>query len=323
MRTIIFHGGGFGDFFVCFKALFAIKQLYPQDRLIAYHAGIERAFMQKVGFIDELIDLNEVSLEQVRAIKPDVFITAQRSGAFFRRLKKLGFKKIVVQPHFVSVTSRAFTTPMPYFRGKKYMADIHLKLVRAINPKHYDANIGKIDFSRMGDFLPRDESLVRPFLQSVNFPYKKLIAINAFSNFKESLGLNFFPKDWIRIAFELARMHPEFLFVLVNFKRNVVQFNINETQNVVFTNSDSIAFLTSLSAHYDYLITIDTGAVHLCSVLQVPCFVLTEKVAKYRFCDVAGGGGTPFVVAPGWQKDYQRVLNAFIAGASKKLGELA
>ena len=192
MGKIIFHGGGFGDFFVCFKALFAIKQLYPQHKLIAYHSGIEPAFMQKVGFIDELISQNDKNLTQIRALEPDIFISAQRSGKFFKELVRLKFKKIIVQPHFISITRRAFTTPLPYFRGKMYMADINLKLVRAIDAKHYDTNIAQVDFAKMKDFLPKDESLTKPFFESIKFAYKKVIGINAFSNNKEGIGLTFF-----------------------------------------------------------------------------------------------------------------------------------
>ncbi len=197
MGKIIFHGSGFGDFFVCFKALFAIKQLYPQHQLIAYHSGIEPAFIQKVGFIDKLISQNDKNLTQIRALEPDIFISAQRSGKFFKELERLNFKKIIVQPHFISITRRAFTTPLPYFRGKMYMADINLKLVRAIDAKHYDANIAQVDFAKMKDFLPKDESLTKPFFESIKFAYKKVIGINAFSNNKEGIGFNFFPKHWL------------------------------------------------------------------------------------------------------------------------------
>ena len=288
MRKIIFHGGGFGDFFLCFKALYAIKQLYPKDKLIVYHSGIERAFMQKVGFIDELLDPNEVSLEQLRAMEPDIFISSQRGGKFFKKLEQLKFKKIVVQPHFISFTHRAFTTPFPYFRGKMYMAEVNLKLVRAIDTKHYDANIAKIDFGKVKDFLPKDENLSDIFFKSVNFPYKKIIGINAFSGYSEEIvACNFFVKTWIKMAFELGKTYPEFLFVLLNFKQNPIQFQLNESQNVrTFTNSDSIASLTSMSLSLDYLISVDTGNVHLCKLLQVPSLIFIDTIAGYRY----GGG---------------------------------
>lgn len=33
MKNIVFHADGFGDAFVCFKALYAIKELYPEYQL--------------------------------------------------------------------------------------------------------------------------------------------------------------------------------------------------------------------------------------------------------------------------------------------------
>ncbi|HDZ5066215.1 TPA: hypothetical protein RTH03_001479 [Campylobacter jejuni] len=33
MKNIVFHANGFGDLLVCFKALYATKQLYPEYKL--------------------------------------------------------------------------------------------------------------------------------------------------------------------------------------------------------------------------------------------------------------------------------------------------
>ena len=143
----------------------------------------------------------------------------------------------------------------------------------------------------MKDFLPKDESLTKPFFESIKFAYKKVIGINAFSNNKEGIGFNFFPKHWLSLAYELALAYPEFLFVVLNFQKNAVQFRADELKNLrVFVNNDSIASLVSLSSRLDYLISIDTGNVHLCNVFQVPNFVFVDRVARYRF---GGGGGTP------------------------------
>ncbi|MGX3011973.1 glycosyltransferase family 9 protein [Helicobacter sp. 23-1044] len=288
MAKIIFQGGGFGDFLCCFKALYAIKCLFPNDELLIYHSGIPLDFMQKVGFIDGVIDSNEVSIERLRAMNPDIFITNHRSGKFFREILKLNFRRIIAHPHWISFTSRKIETPFPYFRAKKYMADIVLKLVRVINPKHYDKNFAKIDFGKMRDFLPQDSRLTTPFFQSIDFPYKKIIGINAFSNHKESVGVNFYYKDWYYLAVNLARSYPQFLFVLLNFSHNPLQFNnIANLPNLkIFVNDANIASLVSISMSLDYLISIDTGNVHLCNILQIPTLVFIDKAAQYRF----GGG---------------------------------
>lgn len=279
--------GGFGDLLCCFKALYAIKSLYPQDKLIVYNDK-NLDFLRQVGFIDEVIDSSTTDLKALCEMKPDIFITTLRKSAFLKELKKLDFKKIITHPHFISVTSRAFTTPLPYSRGKKYMSEINLTLARAINKKHYDANIAKIDFSKMKDFMPKDTSLSEPFLKTVNFAYKKIIGINAFSSFKQGLGFNFFLNDWLFIAFELGRIFPEFLFIMLNFQKNAIQFNVNETQNVrFFVNNDSWASLVSMSLNFDYFISIDTSNVHLCNILQVPSFVFIDEGMRYRM----GGGG--------------------------------
>ncbi|MBK1971797.1 hypothetical protein [Campylobacter sp. TTU_617] len=39
MRKIVFHCSGFGDTLVCFKALYAIKELYPKDKLIVLYCN--------------------------------------------------------------------------------------------------------------------------------------------------------------------------------------------------------------------------------------------------------------------------------------------
>ena len=290
MRKIVFQGDGFGDFFVCFKALYALKQLYPNDKIIAYHSGMPLDFVGKLGFVDEVVDSSNVTLEQLRQINPDIFIATARSSKFFKQLQALQFKKVIVQPHFISVTRPYFTTPIPYFRGKMHTAHIHLKLVRSINKKYYDSNIATIDFSKIKDFLPKDDSLVEPFLQSIPFPYTKIVGINAFSNYSEHTGTNLFTKDWIKLAFELARAYPQFLFVLLNFQSNPLQFHISKPPHnlKVFINNANIASLVSISLALDYFITIDTGNLHLCDILRIPTLGLTRPITAYRM----GGGAT-------------------------------
>ena len=293
MRKIIFHGygctGGLGDALVDLKVLYALKSLYPQDEILYYYPHTALNFFSKIGFIDTIINSNETSFEQLLPMKPDILISTRRKGSFFRHLKKLGFKKVIVLPHFVSFTSKNLICPAPFFRGKKHFSDIHLKLVRAIDAKHYDANIDKIDFGKVKDFLPKDENLSDIFFKSVNFAYKKVIGINAFSGYSEEIvACNFFVKTWIKMAFELGRTYPEFLFVLLNFKQNPIQFKLNESQNVrVFVNDEDLASLVSISSKFDFFITQVTGNSHLCDILQIPSLILINKDgATYRM----GGG---------------------------------
>ncbi|ELZ6391313.1 hypothetical protein ABNO76_03330 [Campylobacter coli] len=48
MKNIVFHSDGFGDLLVCFKALYAIKQLYPEYKLFLLTNGLmESDFLEK------------------------------------------------------------------------------------------------------------------------------------------------------------------------------------------------------------------------------------------------------------------------------------
>ena len=325
MAKIIFHdnGYGLGDVLMCFKSLYAIKQLYPQYKLVFYYhwGSMQDDFMKKLGLVDETIDARHTNLEELCAMKPEIFITTHRKGSFFKYLKRLNFKKIIAQPHFISLISRAFTTPLPHFKSSQYISDIYLQLVRMINTKHYDENIHKIDFSKIKELLPKEMALNEAFFKKVDFAYKKVIAINAFSNSKEYHGFNFFTKDWVNLAFELGRVYPEFLFILLNFQKNPIQFNINQTQNVrVFINNDSIASLVGMTLNLDYLISIDTANVHLCNLLQVPNLVFIDKKSASKW-----GGGillNTFTANFGWQKNYQKTLKAFTQEVKQRLNLL-
>ena len=330
MAKIVFQGygctGGLGDALIDLKVLYAIKQLYPNDELVYYYPETALPLFSKIAFIDTIINSCQISIEKIRELNPDVIIFTRRKGSFFRYLKTLHFKKVIVLPHFVSFVSKGLITPFPFFRGKKHFSDIHLKLVRAINPKHYDANIDKIDFSKVKDFLPTNETLSQAFFQSVNFAYKKVVAINAFSGYSESVAAtNFFIKDWVNLAYELGKIYPEFLFVLLNFKQNLIQLHINETPNVrVFVNDDDLASLVSISSKFDFFITQVTGNSHLCDILQIPSLILVRKDgATYR---MRGGLNKAacelFIVKAGWQKNYPQVLKTFTQKAKEKLENL-
>lgn len=329
MARIVFQGYGMnfglGDALVDLKVLYAIKQLYPNDELVYYYPQTALPLFSKIAFIDTIIDSRTTSLDEIRAMNPDIFITIRRKGSFFRYLKTLRFKKAIVLPHFESFFSRTLTTPFPFFRRKMHWSDIALTLVRTINPKHYDANINKINFNKVKDFLPKNTALSDEFLQSVKFPYKKIIGINPFAQWSEQgTAMNFFTSSWLNLSFELAQLYPEFLFILMNFEKNRIQFHIQESQNLrVFVNNDDLVSLVDISSKLDLLMTPVTGNMHLCDVLQKPILALIIEKDTYR---ALGGGGSYkreqpneiISVKAGWQKEYQKVLHDFTQKAKLK-----
>lgn len=204
------------------------------------------------------------------------------------------------------------------------MSEIVLRLVRAIDTKHFDKNLKKIDFSRVKNLLPYDTKLSDEFFSKIDAKYEKIVGINAFSNCSEGGGYNFFIKDWINLGRILALQYPNFLFLLLNFEKNPIQYKIEENTNLkVFVNNTSIASLLSISKKLDFLISVDTGNVHICDILQIPSLVLISKIVAYRFSGGSYGSSCDkLVLKPTWQKEYKKIWEIFLHKARRNLNLL-
>lgn len=309
MRRIVFHQNGFGDLLVCFKALYAIKCLYPNDKLILAQNGFsDESFLKNIPFIDEIYT-GEVD-KDFEKLKSDIFITNIRNLHFFKILRNLKLKRIIAQPHFLSLPY--FDTPLPYRRAKLHMSEIALKLVRTIDKKHYDRNFAKINFKEVKNLLPSDDTLSTEFFNQ-NKQFSKIIALNIFGNQTENIGFNPLPRAWLNLGQNLAKEHPEILFVLVNFTHNSLQFNLKEQENLkVFINNDSIASLVAFCKRLNGLISVDTGIVHLCDILQIPNLIFIPKLTFYRFSGGSYGGWCEkFALEKGYQKNYAKIMQIF------------
>ncbi|EAH5199731.1 hypothetical protein OUP81_000726 [Campylobacter upsaliensis] len=314
MRRIVFHQNGFGDLLVCFKALYAIKCLYPKDKLILAQKGFsDESFLQNIPFIDEIYTGGGKDFEN---LKSDIFITNIRSSHFFKTLHKFQFKRIIAQPHLLSLLYH-FDTPLPYRRTKLHMSEIALKLVRVIDKKHYDTNFSKINFKEVRNLLPSDTILSDEFFKQ-NTKFSKIIALNIFGNQTENIGFNPLPRTWLNLSQNLAKEHPEILFVLVNFTHNTLQFNLREQANLkVFINNNSIASLVAFCKKLDGLISVDTGIVHLCDILQIPSLIFIPKHTFYRFSGGSYGGVCDkFGQENGYQKNYAKIMQSFYEKAN-------
>lgn len=323
---IVFHAGGFGDLLVCFKAIYALKMLYPHYKLILLHNGIalsDKEFLKNISFIDEVVYANPTS-QELKKLNPLCFISTHRSSAFFKELKKIPLRMVVVYPHTYSVFRTNFLTPL-FFRRKKHMSECVLQLVRKLNKKHFDNNFSKINFTKVKESLPNDDSLLKSFFKDLK-QYEKIIALNAFSSNSESVGFNFFTRDWLRMAFELAKEYPQFCFILLNFEKNPIQFKLtNPPSNLkVFVNDNKLSSLVAITKKLDFLISIDTGNVHLADILQIPSFVfIRKKIVSYRFCGGSYGGEyDQMAINTGWQKEYQKTYTHFMLKIKEKLTQI-
>ncbi|SUW83992.1 hypothetical protein [Campylobacter helveticus] len=197
------------------------------------------------------------------------------------------------------------------------MSEIALKLVRAIDKKHYDMNFSKINFKEVKNLLPSDDTLSEKFFNQ-NKQFSKIIAVNVFGNQTENIGFNPLPRTWLNLSEDLAKQYPEILFVLVNFTHNTLQFNLREQANLkVFINNNSIASLVAFCKKLDGLISVDTGIVHLCDILQIPSLIFIPKHTFYRFSGGSYGGMCDkFSQENGYQKNYAKIMQNFYKKAN-------
>ncbi|WP_297193252.1 hypothetical protein [uncultured Campylobacter sp.] len=94
MKNIVFHAGGFGDLFVCFKALYSTKCLYPDYKLILFINNFQdKDFLKNISFLDEVFFFNDFFAD-LKKLNPDIFISVRRSSTFFKELKRLNLKKL-------------------------------------------------------------------------------------------------------------------------------------------------------------------------------------------------------------------------------------
>lgn len=324
MRNIVFHqAGALGDLFVCFKALYALKMLFKDDKLILFTKGYDKEFLRGLSFIDECYFYED--FEELKKLKADIFISEQPSNRFAKYLKKFKIKKIILHPSFVSFFSFKLTCPFPYLKFRYRVSDRLLKLVYLVDKKHFRKNIKNVDFSKLKNCLPLDEVQSLEFFAELK-GFKKIVGINAFSFTCERKGDNFSHRQWFELAEKLSKRYKNFCFVLLNYKYNCLQYNINQSENLkVFVNNGGIASLTSFQKRLDYLISIDTSNVHLCDILQVPSFVFMPLRAYKAYQNATYGGGLlyhSFVVPIAWQIFYKYFMTKFEKELNKKLSIL-
>lgn len=96
-----------------------------------------------------------------------------------------------------------------------------------------------------------------------------------------------------------------------------------------FVNDESIASLFYFSSKLDYLISVDTGQVHICDILQVPSLVFIHEIVANRFGNSSyanvGGGALlydKFVLQDCWQKEYRKTYANFCKKAFAAIDKL-
>ena len=319
-----------GDTILSIRALYALKKLYPDSKVVLFANKNSANLFRNMEFIDEIVKVNDIGTsdglpEALNTAHLDLLILTRRTSERIRIAKRSNAKKIITRLHAHTLFSPRFTCPL-FFRSRNHHESWQcLNLVRMIDKKHFDENIDKIDFR--GARLKTSEENRRNvdlFFERIEARrYRKIVGLNSFTGHLNTE--NFRLEDWIGLAEKLAREFPEVLFVFSNFAGNPVQFGDFSAPNIrVFVNDSDLLNLVEFLGRLDLLISVDTGNVHLADNLRVPTLELLKERSRVQWCGGVYGGEFEAVYVPlgkKFKERYSEILEKFSAEAERKVRE--
>lgn len=149
-RIIAFHRANkVGDNVVAIKALYALKMLYPDFKLMVLTNGVGEALYRYLGFVDYLFDIDKSpEMAKVREIELEFLIITHKCPPNIALAKSLNVRKIIMYAHAYNLFVPRFQVIFPRGIKSHHESENLLCLVRAINKAHFDKNFPLIDFSQ-------------------------------------------------------------------------------------------------------------------------------------------------------------------------------
>lgn len=243
-----------------------------------------------------------------------------RKNETIKLAKSLNAKRIIVPFSLKLCFQNGFDTLFYHQLHKHREVWRSVQLVRHIDKRHFDANIAKIDFSKITlKTLPEHKKRIDEFFA----PHSKFtlkVGINAFGN----TFYRFQPQDYALVARHLSRKFPKVLFVMMNFHGNCINFKpFNEENIVIFENDDKLLNLIEFTRRLDFLITPDTGNVHIADILRVPILQTIRRDLRLKW----GGGSFDnacemLFLSTSWIKKYTKLRTKFTKMAENMIEKM-
>ena len=321
-----------GDNMVRLQGLFVLKKLYPQSELILFGVNITKKLFENIDFIDKIVLVDELGWEREHGggalrfedFKLDVLLLASsyKFSTLIKLAQKSKIKKIIAPLRLNTLFAKGITTC--------FYTQIHphrevyrtLRLVRKINKKHFDANIKNIELKEARlKTLPQNKAYIDDFLTKINAKnYKYIVGINAFGN----TLFKFEPKDFVKLAKDLAQNYNEVLFILMSYENNSFKFEDFKEPNLkVFVNKGSLLDLVEFTSHLTLLISPDTGNIHIADNQLINIFQTIRRNLKYQWGGGSYGNTCKYFVLPKrldkFKKHYESYKEAFFKRAKKVL----
>lgn len=300
-----------GDSIIALDSIYAIKALYPSAFLVVYTGDIGVRIFSKFDFIDEIINIQNLSKEQIiksldsfafdyliltqpnrrhtsiaSASNAKVIISFCLWHNIFRRFlgnffstkifgKIFGKHKIFKKYEFRQFKRVFYSVAFGNTPNYKRL----LSLVREIDAPHYDSS--KIDFTPAR--FPHSHTHIEFLKQNLKTPpqsYK--ILINPYSN---SSPISLTPQGFSTLATTLAKALPQAQIIISSFEgapRLPLEYDSLNSDGVarnihIFKNNHDLGNLIELVRSVDLLISPSTGTIHIADNLGVKTIGLYSK----------------------------------------------
>lgn len=288
MNIGFYRAGLIGDNVVALHAINALRHLYREANIVVYTNSFGINLYKQFDFIDSIIDIDSMdnrslSLSLVNHINEynfDIFILTQPNRSKCSLMAKTTCKRIVTFMTFANSFNFRFesvfiTNHFHFIPQYKRM----LMLVRKINTKHYDNNIGSIDYSQIRlRSEDKNKSKIQAFIESNNIK-QKIVVVNTFVR---STFCNLTLNGYKILLNKLSNLYPNLHFILPTYKGNEEITNIQHLNNVsIFYNDDDLINIVALLERAIALISPSTGISHIANNLNTPLIWLCSKKDKY------------------------------------------
>ncbi|ANV98757.1 hypothetical protein BBW65_03785 [Helicobacter enhydrae] len=231
--------------------------------------------------MDALYNLDTFSHQELKAhidsYHFDIFILTQANRWRCKLINQTNVQKVISLLSLGSVFKQKFHTifisrnfsPTPQYQRM-------LKLVREINPSHFDTHFQEIDFSPIIlQTQPKHQEFVQNFLST--YPnMQTLVMINPFSR---TCSHNLTLQGWLHLATSLASLYPQILFIIPTYEGNPQTLELTDTPKniVIFYNTPDLFNLIELIKRLKLLISPSTGNAHIANNLKIPLLGLFSK----------------------------------------------
>ena len=290
-----------GDSIIALDSIYAIKALYPSAFLVVYTGDIGMRIFSKFDFIDEIVNIQNLSKEQIiksldsfafdyliltqpnrrhtsiaSASNAKVIISYAMWHNIFRRFWGNIFSKVFYKRGFRQFKRVFYSVAFGNTPNYKRL----LSLVREIDAPHYDSS--KIDFTPTR--FPHSHTHIEFLKQNLKTPpqsYK--ILINPYSN---SSPISLTPQGFSTLATTLAKALPQAQIIISSFEgaprlpleAQPDSLNSKEARNIyIFKNNHDLGNLIELVRSVDLLISPSTGTIHIADNLGIKIIGLYSK----------------------------------------------